>query len=206
MLPKNMIDHLTDFIFVEHNPDYADIIFIPGSSCPQLGEMAAEIFTKGFAPTILPSGKHGISRNGFLGAKNKKDKYRGPYKTEFDFLKDVLIKNGVPEKAILKENQATFTYENALFSKKCLEDKGIQIRKAILCCKSFHARRALMYYQLVFPKVEFLVCPAPYIDENTSITRENWHKSQLGVHKVLGELRRCGEQFQDVFLFNAEEV
>ena len=30
-------------------------------------------------------------------------------------LKNVLLKNGVPEEAILMENQATFTYENAIF-------------------------------------------------------------------------------------------
>lgn len=205
MIPKKLIDDISDFIFIEDLLETADIIFIPGSSCPELGEKAAEIYTKDYAQYILPSGKYAISRNGFKGVKNKGDRYKGPYETEFDFLKDVLNLNGVPNQAILKENQATFTYENALFSKKSLEDLDIKISKAILCCKSYHARRALMYYQMVFPNVEFVICSVPYFCENTWITKDNWYKTKLGVQKVMGELKRCGEQFQDIFLLNTEE-
>ena len=63
-------------------------------------------------------------------------------------LKNVLLKNGVPEEAILMENQATFTYENAIFSRQVTDLHKIQVKKAILCCKTYHARRSLMYYQL----------------------------------------------------------
>ena len=32
-------------------------------------------------------------------------------------------------------NQATFTWENAKFSRKVTDQAGINIRKAIICCK-----------------------------------------------------------------------
>lgn len=204
MFPQNMIKDITDFIFINHQADSADIIFIPGSSSPELGESAAKLYTEGYAPYILPSGKYGVSKAQFTGVKNSSSIYKKAYETEFDFLKDVLLLNGVPEKAILKENEAKFTYENALFSKKKLEALELNISKAILCCKSYHARRALMYYQLVFPAVDFMVFSVPYIHENLSITKENWYMSQYGVDKVMGEMRRCGEQFQNLILLNDE--
>ena len=106
-------------------------------------------------------------------------------------MKDVLVQNGVPESAVLKEDQATYTYANALFSKQTIEKAGLEIKKAIICCKSYHARRCLMYYQTVFPDVEFLVCPA-FPD---GITRENWNHSKEGVEGVTGEISRIIHQF-----------
>ena len=90
----------------------------------------------------------------FAGVLDREEYYNGDYETEWDFLKDVLIKNGVPEKAILREDQATFTYENAIYSRQVTDREHLDIKKAILCCKSCHARRALMYYKLLYPDTE----------------------------------------------------
>lgn len=48
-----------------------------------------------------------------------------------------------------------------------------------------------MFYQSYFPGVEFLVipCNAYNIDKN------NWYLSEGGISRVLGEIKRCGEQF-----------
>ena len=46
-------------------------------------------------------------------------------------------------------------------------------------------------YQLAFPEVSFKVCPVPCYN----ITKENWYKTEAGLHRVLGELARCGHQF-----------
>ena len=40
--------------------------------------------------------------NGFTKPESKKDKYKKDYKTEFEFLKDVAIINGVPEEVVFK--------------------------------------------------------------------------------------------------------
>ena len=48
-----------------------------------------------------------------------------------------------------------------------------------------------MLYQLAFPDVSFKVCPVPCYN----ITKENWYKTEAGIHRVLGELARCGHQF-----------
>ena len=122
---------------------------------------------------------------------NLVNKVNEKYETEFAFLKDVLMKNGVKEDAILKEDQATFTYENAKLSRKVTDAAGLQIKKAIICCKSYHARRSLMYYQDSYPETEFLVCPVCA----DGISRENWKNTLEGRQAVSGEISRIICQF-----------
>ena len=107
------LNQITEFIFVEDKPEKSDVIFIPGSGFPQLAEEAAKLYHQGMAPYILPSGRYSILNGKFAGVQEKKELYDGEYETEWEFLKDVLVQNGVDESAILKEDQATFTWENA---------------------------------------------------------------------------------------------
>ena len=37
----------------------------------------------------------------------------------------VLVQNKVPKEAILKENQATYTYENAIYSRQVADEMGL---------------------------------------------------------------------------------
>ena len=71
------------------------------------------------------------------------------------------------------------------------DNAGIEIKKALLCCKNYHARRALMYYQRAYPEVEFRVCPC-CVD---GVTKENWMNSEEGIQSVLGEVQRIVTQF-----------
>lgn len=185
------LNHAEEFIFAENQPEKADIIFVPGNGFPEMAEKAARLYKEGYAPYVLPSGRYSITMGRFVGVQSKKDVYNEDYETECEFLKSVLMKNGVPESAILLEDQATFTYENAIFSKQVTDLHKIKVNKAILCCKTYHARRSLMYYQLLYPDAEILVCPAC----PDGITRENWRDTEAGVEAVTGEIDRIIKQF-----------
>ena len=63
---------------------------------------AARLWKEGMAPWILPSGKYSIGKGAFTGVQAMKEKYQGPYQTEWEFMKDVLLKEGVPEEVILR--------------------------------------------------------------------------------------------------------
>ena len=192
---QNIIADITNFIFVNHPPQPADIIFLPGSSDPALPEHAATLYHAGAAPRLLPSGGVNIKTGKFNGVKHKRDIYDGDYPTECDFYTDVLCKRGVPESAIVREDQSGFTKENARLSRKATDELGLTINRAIIVCKNFHARRCLMYYQLAYPQAELMVAPV----EVYGITRENWHTQPTGVERVMGELARCGNQFVEDF-------
>lgn len=186
---------ISEFIFMKDQPQKADIIFIPGSSYGEPAEYAAQLWKQGLAPYLMPSGRYSVKNGYFPGPKNRREQYPGPYATEWEFLRAVLLTQGVKAQAILREDQAQFTGQNAIFSRRSADYLGIEVKRAILCCKSFHARRCYLYYQNSFPETEFFVCPV----DVDGITRENWYETQRGIRKVLGELERCGSQFGDIF-------
>lgn len=188
------LNQITEFIFVEDKPEKSDVIFIPGSGFPQLAEEAAKLYHQGMAPYILPSGRYSILNGKFAGVQEKKELYDGEYETEWEFLKEVLKKNHVSEEHILREDKATYTYENAIYSRKVTDCLGMEIKKAILCCKPYHARRSLLYYQLLYPETQFFVRPI----QDSDVKRENWYLTEKGIRLVFGEVQRIGEQFVDI--------
>ena len=188
------LDQITEFVFAEHKLERADIIFIPGSGHPQLAEEAARLYHQGWAPWILPSGRYSITTGKFSGVLDKQECYQGSYETEWDFLSPVLQEKGVPGTAILKEDRATYTYENAIYSRQVTDGMGLEIKKAILCSKPYHARRCLLYYQLLYPDTKFMVYPI----KDSKIQRDNWFLTEEGTRLVFGELERMGTQFHEI--------
>ena len=185
-------DALTNFIFVEDQPDMADYIFVPGSGYGELAIKAAQLYHSGYAGKIVVSGKYSILGDGFAGPVSPQKYVNNTYKTECDFLTDILKDQGVPKEAIMQERNATYTYENAICIQKLL--RHATVKKAILVCQTFHARRSLLYFQLLFPETKFLVCPA--ITQN--ISKDNWFLHPDKIDVVLGEVERCGSQFHQI--------
>lgn len=179
------LEDMTNFIFLEDEPQRADVIFLPGSEEGSLAKTAARLYKEGFAPLIVPSGKY---------AKWTGHSIVGEFETESDHFAALLMEEGVPEKAILKEREATYTYQNAINTRKLLDERGIEVKKALLCCQAYHARRSKLYYQVMFPETEILVCPTV----TKGVTRDNWYRSERGRELVLGEIERCGSQFHEI--------
>ena len=189
-LDKKQIQEITDYIFLEDKLEKADAIFIPGCARPEHTEEAARLYKEGYAPLILPSGGYTKVQGSFQGVSVEGEKYGKNFTCEADFLEAVLLQNGVPASAILKECEATYTLENAEKTKGLLEKQGMHLNKAILCCKAHHARRSYLYYSMVFPEVDILV-HAVVVD---GISAEGWYKTVEGRKIVLGELSRMGQQ------------
>ncbi|QHW35018.1 YdcF family protein [Paenibacillus rhizovicinus] len=174
----NPFDCITEFMFFETDMQPSDVILIPGGSHPQLMERAAELYRQGLAPYILPSG----------GSNPKLQS------TEWAFLREVGLALGIPDSAILKEDQAKNTFENARYSWEVLQRQGIRPRKAILACKSYHARRALLTYQVEFPTdVAFYISP---VTDKTQTTKDNWFLDESKIHDVMSELTKVGQYFK----------
>ena len=125
-----IIDDISNFIFLDNEPQQSDIIFIPGGSFPEPSERAAELWLDGFAPLVLPSGKYNPKNGCFTGVKTKKELYDGDYETEWDFMKSVLMKCGLDEKAILVEKEACYkeTYDNSFLSRAVTDSLSLTIK------------------------------------------------------------------------------
>lgn len=190
-MENRIINDITNFIFVEDQPQKVDAIFLPGGSHPEQPEYAAELYRKGYAKWLIPSGGVSVKRDKWLGVRSKADMYNGDYQSDSEFFTDVFVKNGVPADIIVGEDKSGHTRDNAFLSRMVVDEKGIEIKTAIIVCKAFHARRCLMLYQMAFPDTTFYVCPVVCM----GITKDNWYKSEQGIDRVLGELARCGNQF-----------
>ena len=188
---NQIITDITNFIFIKDEPRKVDAIFLPGGSHPEQPEYAAELYKNGIAPILIPSGGVSVKKSKFDGVKSKANIYNKDYKTDCEFLSDVLSVNGVPLTAIIGEDKSGHTRDNAFMSRVVVDNNNLKIRTAIIVCKSFHARRCLMLYGLAFPDTKFNVCPVNCM----GITSENWYKTEQGIDRVLGELARCGNQF-----------
>ncbi|PJI10198.1 MULTISPECIES: YdcF family protein [Clostridium] len=189
-----VIDDITNFIFVEDEPHKVDAIFIPGTSLADPAEKAAELWNKGYSNYIIPSGKYSSKLGYFPSDKTKDTSYERDYETECDFFCEVLYKNNVPKEIVIKEKSSQNTYENAYKSKELVESSNINLKKAIVCCQSYHARRVLMTYSWVYPNTQFYICPV----DTRGITKDNWFTFEYGINRVMGELARCGHYFPDM--------
>lgn len=190
-MDHHIINDIGNFIFVSDEPEKADVIFLPGGSHPEQPEYASELYHQGYAKWLIPSGGVSVKRDKWPGVRSKADIYNGNYRSDCEFFTDVLLKNGVPASAIIREDQSGHTRDNAFLSRKIVDERGVAVKTAMIVCKAFHARRCLMLYQMDFPNVNIKVCPVHCYN----ITKDNWYQTEAGIDRVLGELARCGNQF-----------
>lgn len=173
-----VVARITEWLFIEQLPQYADVIFIAGSPFAQPAQRAAALYLQGYAPFVLPSGNRWL----FHGADGL---------SECQAMRDVLVAAGVPGEAILREDRARHTVDNARLSAQACRERGIAMRTAILCCQAYHARRCLQDYSREFPGVRIVVCPAV----TRNIAADNWFRSFTGICKVATELLKCTKLF-----------
>jgi uncharacterized SAM-binding protein YcdF (DUF218 family) len=172
---------ISDFIFIETNICYSDIILIPGSDCMELAERAAKLYTLGMAPVILISG----GSNPLLP----------DHASESEFLKNAAVSKGVNPNVIILEDRARNTFENAVFSWRLIEQNLLKPKRCIIICKAYHSRRALLTYRARFPEdMEFLIST---VEDSKKINRQNWFLSDNGIETVMGEVVKIGRYFRE---------
>ena len=161
---------------MDDTPEKCDIILIPGTSKAAITEKAAELYFAGYASYVMPSGLYSSSLGRFAAENIDNPRYAGEYATDFEYCKRILMENGVPESAILREDRATNSMENAMYSAQAVKDAGFEVKRAIICCQAFHARRAFLSYACHFGDTELIVVPTA----TQGITKDDWFKSEKG--------------------------
>jgi uncharacterized SAM-binding protein YcdF (DUF218 family) len=102
---------------------------------------AAKLYKDGKAPLIILSGG--------------RIQWYGKEESEAKDMARLLELTGVPQEAIIRENKSLNTYENAIFTKKILEAKGL--KKILLVTSAFHTPRSLK----IFARQGIEAIPAP---------------------------------------------
>ena len=186
-----------DFIFISDEPVKADLILIPGAPIKELGFHGAKLYKEGWAPKILATGKYYMKYESLQDEFERFSASSGDclgQETEADYLKTLMMAEGVPEEAIVLEKESMSTFENAINARKVLETEFAKepVHHIILCCQAFHARRALMTFQSELRDIKITVCPVV----TRGISRDTWMDNQKSYNLILGELSKCGEYFK----------
>lgn len=96
---------------------------------------AVQLYKAGKVARILISA-------GSVSLKSKKNEV-----TEANKSKGFLEKIGIPKEAILLENNSKNTFENAVFSKKILEENKLENSKIIVITSAYHMKRSLACFK-----------------------------------------------------------
>ena len=115
------------------------------------------------------------------------------YPSESEFLSSVVLSKGVPSDAVILENKARNTFENAVLSWEIIDKQALKPKRCILVCKAYHSRRALLTYHARFPaSIEFCVST---VEDYKKINKQNWFQKDIGIETVMTEVVKIGKYF-----------
>lgn len=164
-----------DYHHLNHKLRKADCIFVLGSHDVRVAEYAADLFLKDCAPWIVFSGGQGRLTKGLFE------------KPEAEVFAEIAVRRGVPPQSILIENRSTNTGENVEFTRRLLEERGLDFHSFILVQKPYMERRTYATFRKVWPAKEFIVTspPIPY----AAYCNEEFPKDQV-INIMVGDLQR----------------
>lgn len=150
-----------DYHHMHHELKKADAVLVLCSNDTRVAEYAAGLYLQGLAPWLIFSGSFGAGTIGIFP------------KPEAELFADIALNLGVPENAVLVENEAANTGENVSFTKALLEEKQIEVNTFILVQKPFMERRTFATFKKIWPEKDFIVTSPPiqwrdYPDTNLS--------------------------------------
>jgi uncharacterized SAM-binding protein YcdF (DUF218 family) len=179
----NQIDELAKRVWeyhrMNHRLEYADVILVLCSHDKSVAERGAQVFLEGWAPLLIFSGG--------LGAITK-DLWSEP---EADQFARIAVEMGVPAEQILIENESTNTGENVLFTRRSLEQKGLNPQRFILVQKPYMERRSYATFRKFWPEKDAIVT-SPQVTFEEYLRRysnENLSKEDV-IGIMVGDLQR----------------
>jgi uncharacterized SAM-binding protein YcdF (DUF218 family) len=154
-----------------HDLSKADAILVLCSHDTAVARRGAELFLEGWAPLLIFSGGRGSITRALWE------------ELEADLFASIAREMGVPAERILIENRSTNTGENVLFTRRLLEEKGIDPRRFIVVQKPYMERRSYATFKKVWPEKDLIVTsPRVSLDEYLA----NYSHESLSPDDVIG--------------------
>ena len=159
----------------------AEVALLLGSTPDKAVERAlaaAKLYREGRVKAIIPTG-------------GPKWEYRGEMLTEAETMSSVLRENGVPDAAIIPENEAQTTQENLIYGTLWMNRAFHRIPDSVIIVTSMtHMKRSMALARALLPrKIEVSMCPSfPDIGLEDWLSREENRRnldSSIRFHKKL---------------------
>jgi len=181
-LSAQEIEGLGRTVFVPNEPKPSDVLFVFGSSNGQW-EFVASLFKRHFAPVVLVTGRTGED----FYATGQPQAHR---------IRAVLVELGVPQQAIIEEDQSNNTLENVRYGKEVLQRHKLLPASILFACKSHHSGRAWRTLALNFPGVALSCATYDAAYENVPVQQQSWWEHSVSRTRVYGEYKlRCPRRF-----------
>lgn len=170
---------LWDYMRIDDPLTTADCIVAFGSYNTDVARRSAQLYLEGYAPCLLMTGGLGRSTEGRWSAP------------EAEVFARIAMEMGVPEHAILIENQSTNTGENIRFSQALLRDRNIPVHKIIGVQKPYMGRRLYASLAKQWEGIDALITSPP-LDMMDYIQRDRDHEisEEELIHIIMGDVER----------------
>ncbi|MEV5363663.1 YdcF family protein [Streptomyces cellulosae] len=138
-----------DYHQMGHTPRPCSVAIGLGSHDLGVADTAVDLYKRGMAPLLV-----------FTGATSPTTQERMP-RGEAVHYRERALELGVPSEAILVEPHARNTGENIRFSRKLLEENGVEVSSVLLISKPYEERRAYATARKLWPGVEVVSASTP---------------------------------------------
>ena len=166
---RQLTEKLCDYLQMHQTVKKSDCILVLGSYDERVAVRGAELFLQGYAPLLIFSG--GL-------ADFAKNNWR---ETEADHFAKIAISLGVPAENILIENKSLNTGENIIFTKKLLEEKGLDLQSFIVVQKPYMERRSYATFKKFWPEKKIIVT-------SPQLTLEEYPTKEVPMERVINSL------------------
>ena len=140
-----LAETLWNYHLMKHQLAKADAILVLCSHDDRVAERGAQLFHEGWAPLLIFSGGQGAIT---------KELWNEP---EAERFARIAMSLSVPRESILIEKNSTNTGENIQFTRKLLEERGLDLRKFILVQKPYMERRSYATFLRYWREKEVVV-------------------------------------------------
>lgn len=172
-------EQLADIIYHGFEDDgvRADVAILLGTrpvNCVDRAERAAEEYLNGRFPYVIPSG--GVEWD-----------YEDGKISEAYFMRDILLSAGVPDEAIILENEATTTKENMIYGvlqlNRRLKIANVKTICIVTCAE--HMRRSMALARLFLPRSVRITCAASSMPKDPLAVLKDPEKKKLIINEIL---------------------
>jgi uncharacterized SAM-binding protein YcdF (DUF218 family) len=164
-----------DFHHLNHSLEKSHAILVMGSHDLRVAERGAQLYLENWAPIVIFSGGLGNLTRGVWD------------RPEADLFAEIAVRMGVPQDAILIENQSTNTGANVRFTKDLLVQHQLDPKTFILVHKPYMERRAFATFCKVWPERKALVT-SPQLSFEDYPTQEISKRDVIAI--MVGDLQR----------------
>ncbi|MBG89201.1 MAG: hypothetical protein CMO80_20210 [Verrucomicrobiales bacterium] len=167
-----------DFHHVNHSLDSADAIWVLCSHDLRVADRAVELLEQKLASRIIFSGGFGNFTDGVFD------------KPEADLFAERALELGVPETAIIRENQSTNCGENVICTQRIIRELDLRIESVIAVQKPYMERRTFATIRKQWPEMKLCVT-SPQLSFGDYCTDEIPMEKVIGI--MVGDFQRVVE-------------